>query len=313
MNSQLCGILLINKPCGISSHEAVVQVRRLVQQRRVGHTGTLDPLAEGLLIVCIGRATKVVRYLTDVDKTYRAEISLGRTSPTYDTEGVNFELPAQPIPPMSDVDVEQLLEQFVGTIEQQVPSFSAVRVNGERLYEYARRGDFPEPPTRQVNIAKIILLSRSSDALTVQVECSKGTYIRSLAHDIGQKLGCGAYLSALKRTAIGQFDLSNAITLDKLEECVNGGTLEDRLLDYGDVFTCSALTVREDFSPMVISGRTITAANIERIEGDFHQGERVILKDVSGTVLAVGRATYDSNQFVSNSPDSIFSYERVLN
>lgn len=313
MNNQICGILLINKPCGISSHETVVKVRRLVKQQRVGHTGTLDPLADGLLIVCIGRATKVVRYLTEVDKTYRAEIALGRSSLTYDREGVEFEIPAQPVPSMGDDEIEQLLGQFVGTIEQQVPSFSAVRVNGERLYEYARRGDFPEPPTRQVNIRKIILLSRDSNTLTIEVECSKGTYIRSLANDIGQKIGCGAYLSALKRTSIGRFDLNDAITLDELEAYLIGGTLEDHLLDYSDVFSCSALTVREDFRPMVVCGRTITAADIERIDGDFSQGERVVLKDIGGAVLAVGRAACDSRHFVPDSQDSIFSYERVLN
>ena len=194
------GILLLNKRQNITSHQAVLEVREIIRQRRVGHTGTLDPKAQGLIVVCIGRATKIVQFVSDFDKTYEAEIFLGRTSSTYDSEGIIKDGMPKAAPNLSLFEFQNLLNEFIGRKIQKVPAHSAVRVNGNHLYEYARAGQEVELPVREIEIKSIKTINFEYPKLTFQVTCSKGTYIRSLASDIGERLECGAYLSNLNRT-----------------------------------------------------------------------------------------------------------------
>ncbi|MEW6562031.1 MAG: tRNA pseudouridine(55) synthase TruB [Pseudomonadota bacterium] len=208
------GVLLFDKPLGISSNLALQKVRRLFQAEKAGHTGTLDPLASGLLPVCFGEATKFSTGLLDADKTYLATICLGKTTTTGDREGeVVVERPV-------DVDEEKLravIRQFTGEVEQLPPMHSAIKFQGKPLYEYIRKGETVDRASRQVLIHDLQVERFSGNELVVMVHCSKGTYVRTLAEDIGEALGCGAHLSDLRRTAIAHCSLEQAYTWEDLE------------------------------------------------------------------------------------------------
>lgn len=215
------GILVLDKPHGWTSHDVVARVRRLTQVKRVGHTGTLDPMATGVLVVCLGRATRVVEYMAGHDKRYTATIRLGIETDTYDAQG---EVTAQHPVDVSEAALREALAAFVGDIRQVPPMFSAIKRDGRKLYDLARKGiDVPRQP-RPVTIHAIDLIAFDSPDATIDVQCSAGTYIRSLAHDLGQRLGYGAHLSALRRTAAGDFTIEHAITLETFESAVQAGT-----------------------------------------------------------------------------------------
>lgn len=207
------GLLVIDKPVGPTSHDVVQRLRRLSGQRRIGHAGTLDPLAEGVLLVCLGRATRLVEYLVGLDKTYETTVRLGQATTTYDAEGaVTRERPVEVTPNQ----IEAALVVFRGPIQQRVPPFSAVKRDGQPLYKSARRGETVEPPAREVTIHALDVPAFAPPLLTLRVVCSSGTYIRSLAHDLGAALGCGGHVAALRRTAVGRFTIAQAVGLDAL-------------------------------------------------------------------------------------------------
>lgn len=213
-NGQCYGFLNINKPKGMTSHDVVANIRRLTGIRQIGHTGTLDPFAEGVLPICIGKATRLIEYLED-DKAYLATVQLGANTDTYDIDGQiteTFDKKA------TREEVEKSLNDFRGEIEQLPPIYSAIKVNGKKLYEYARKGEEVEITPRRVIIKQLELktFDMEKQEAVLEVKCSKGTYIRSLAYDLGKKLGTGAHLSALTRTQAGRFTLDNTITLQKL-------------------------------------------------------------------------------------------------
>jgi len=208
------GLLNLDKPGGITSHDAVNRVRRLSGQRRVGHAGTLDPLATGSLLLGLGAATRLITYLVGQPKLYEATIRLGQTTDTYDTEGVVVQ--ERPITAVTLAQIETALPHFQGAIQQVPPMYSAVRQQGRRLYELARAGLEVERAPRTVTIYALDLLRWQPPELAIRVACSAGTYIRSLAHDLGEWLGCGGHITALRRTAIGQFTIATAIPLDQL-------------------------------------------------------------------------------------------------
>ena len=210
----LHGLLLVDKPRGPSSHDVVAHMRRTSGEARIGHTGTLDPLASGLLVLCLGRATRLSEYLLGHDKRYLAEVQLGQSTTTYDAEGaVTLVRPVL----ATHTDVAAALQTFSGTIRQAPPAYSAVKVGGQPAYKLARSGRPADLAARPVTIHTIELLEYTSPRATILVHCSAGTYIRSLAHDLGQLLGCGAHLADLKRTAAGPFLLSGAHTLEHLD------------------------------------------------------------------------------------------------
>jgi tRNA pseudouridine55 synthase len=206
------GFVLIDKPDGPTSHDVVDVVRRLCGIRKVGHAGTLDPFATGLLIVGVGKATKEMQKLVGLDKEYEATLRLGATSDTYDRTGTITESGAG----CHTSDLQQVLNKFIGTIEQVPPMFSAKKIKGKKLYELARKGIEVERQPSTITIHSIKLLELQASSFKFQVSCSSGTYIRSLAHDIGQALCCGAYLTELRRTAIGPFSIDQSILLLKL-------------------------------------------------------------------------------------------------
>ena len=211
---QVDGVLLLDKPVGMSSNDALQKARRLFSAAKGGHTGTLDPLASGLLPLCFGEATKFSADLLDADKTYEAELQLGVTTDSGDAEGQVIATAAVAV---SEAQVLAVLPQFTGAIEQVPPMHSALKRDGRPLYELARQGIEVERAARAITIHALDLLSFSGDRARLRVRCSKGTYIRVLAADIGQALGCGAHLTALRRTQVAELDLDGAVTLAELE------------------------------------------------------------------------------------------------
>jgi len=211
---QIDGVLLFDKPLTLSSNIALQKVRRLFQAEKAGHTGTLDPLATGLLPICFGEATKFSNALLDADKTYRALVKLGQTTTTGDAEG---EITSTCDVALDEEQVRVALADFLGEIEQVPPMHSAIKHQGKPLYEYIRKGETIERASRNVTIHELVFERFAGDELEITVRCSKGTYIRTLAEDIGKALGCGAHLQGLRRTAIAKFHLENAYSWDQLE------------------------------------------------------------------------------------------------
>ena len=218
------GIINFNKPRGRTSFSVIGPVRRGTGERRVGHAGTLDPMAEGVLVICIGAATRVTEYLMDLPKTYRGTITLGVETDTYDAEG---QVTATREVNVSEEQVREALGAFTGEIEQRPPAHSALKIEGRPAYERARKGEEIEMKARRVHVYRVDVVRFELPEVEIEVECSRGTYIRSLAHDLGEALGCGGHLSALTRTRIGPFRVEEAVTPEALEAAFEDGTWPD--------------------------------------------------------------------------------------
>jgi tRNA pseudouridine55 synthase len=225
---ELDGILLVDKPAGWTSHDVVAKVRGLARQRQIGHTGTLDPLATGLLVLCLGRATRLVEYMTGHNKTYEGEIRLGAATTTDDAEGEV--VVTVPVPPLTDEVLRRVEAQFSGAIEQVPPAFSAVKVAGQRAYAVARKGGSPTLQPRPVTVHALRLTPAGLESLRIEATVSAGTYVRSLARDIGRALGSEGHLASLRRTRAGLFDLSGAWPLDDLVTLAAAGLFGEALL-----------------------------------------------------------------------------------
>ena len=213
------GFLNVHKPKGITSHDVVARLRRATKIKQIGHTGTLDPFAEGVLPVCIGKATRLIEYLND-DKAYVASVQFGKTTDTYDLEGAFL---TESNKTVSEAEIVEALKFFQGEIEQIPPIYSAIKVKGKKLYEYARAGEQVEIKPRKVIIEDINLVGFDAErqSAEIYIKCSKGTYIRTIGHDLGQNLGCGAYLTNLKRVQAGDFYINDSVKLDTLDSLEN--------------------------------------------------------------------------------------------
>lgn len=209
------GILLLDKLPGITSNAALGRAKRIIGIKKAGHAGTLDPMASGLLVLCFGQATKVAGFLLDADKSYEADVRLGVTTSSEDSEGEVIE--RRPVPALDEEQIGSILDRFRGPIDQVPPMHSALKHKGQRLYDLARRGEVVERPPRSVVIHALELVSYDGETLRLQVRCSKGTYIRSLARDIGEVIGCGAHLAGLRRTTSAPFGIQDAVELEVLE------------------------------------------------------------------------------------------------
>ena len=219
------GILLLDKPLDISSNRALQRARAIFNAKKAGHTGSLDPLASGLLPICFGEATKFSNYLLNSDKTYEAECYLGVKTSTADGEGEVIQQKAVPV--LTEAEIDAVLQSFAGDYEQLPPMHSALKVNGQPLYKLARQGVEVEREARTVNIYDIELISYQSPSIHFRVSCSKGTYIRTLGEDIGEKLGCGAHIRSLRRVKVGGFDISSAVTMPQLQALRDAEAFEE--------------------------------------------------------------------------------------
>ena len=282
--SGLHGILLVDKEQGWTSHDVVAKARGITHQRKIGHTGTLDPMATGLLVLCLGDATRLVEYMTGHDKRYEGTICLGATTDTDDAEG--SVISRAPVPVLTHDTLRQLERQFTGPLRQRPPAYSAVKVAGQRAYAAARAGNPLELAERTVTIHRLYLEQLGPDQLRAMVDCASGTYIRSLARDIGAALGCGAHLMALRRLGAGRFDVSDAVSLAVLESAYTAGWLEDILIppDEGIADTNAAILNRAH-TEAFRQGRTI---QLETEHGVTSRPIRVY--DTTGGFVGVGSA-----------------------
>ncbi len=230
----LNGIIIINKPRGFTSHDVVGKTRKILSMRKVGHTGTLDPEATGVLPVCIGKATKVSDMLMVSDKEYIATVKLGQVTDTQDVFGNVIE--TNDASYITYEDIKDAIGHFTGEIYQVPPMYSAIKINGQKMYELARKGIEVERQKRKINIYDIKLLDVSKELFTIKVRCSKGTYIRTLCHDIGKYLKCGACMQSLIRTKTSVFDIKDSITLEKLEELKQTDNLSEAIIPVDRIF-----------------------------------------------------------------------------
>jgi tRNA pseudouridine55 synthase len=252
----LTGILNVDKPPGVTSHDVVDAVRRIAGQRKVGHAGTLDPMATGVLLICLGRATRVAEYLMAGRKRYRATIVLGVATDTYDAEGQTVTSGGRT--DYARAEIETVLTGFVGRVEQVPPMYSALKRDGQPLYRLARQGKTVERSPRPVEIDEIVVLDWSSPCLIVEMACSPGTYVRSLAHDLGERLGSGAHLASLVRLSSGRFSLEQAVSLDRLEEAFQHGQEGEYLLPLDEaLLDLPAMVVGADDARRVRQGQAV--------------------------------------------------------
>lgn len=275
-NASLFGFLNIYKPKGLTSHDVVARLRKITKVRQIGHTGTLDPFATGVLPICIGKATRLIEYLDD-DKEYLATVQFGKNTATYDLEG---EITATFDKKVTEEDVKNALKDFEGEISQIPPIYSAIKVNGKKLYDYARQGQDIEIKPRKVTISKIEIkeFDKTSQSAKITVACSKGTYIRSIAYDLGAKLGCGGYLTALERTKAGKFQVNTAI---KLEDLTEVSQIIENLINPLDMLNIPIHNLSENERERVSHGMSIC-------NSDFPDSDIVILS-YGGRIYAIGK------------------------
>jgi len=210
------GVLLVDKPKGLTSHDVVYRLRRKLQIKKIGHAGTLDPMATGVLVMLIGKATRISQYLMSVDKVYEGEATLGVVTDSQDAEGEVME--TRPVPALTEAGVRDVMKGFLGDQYQIPPMHSAIKIGGVPLYKLARKGEEVEREPRFIRIASFNLLTFAPPKLTFDLHCTKGTYVRTVASDLGNKLGCGAHLSALRRTGSGKFTIGQCLPLEQIEE-----------------------------------------------------------------------------------------------
>lgn len=302
------GVFNVDKPAGWTSHDVVARVRVLTRIKRVGHAGTLDPQATGVLVICFGKGTKISSLLMACDKTYEAVLRLGEATDTQDAEGRVIQ--STPVPTCILEGLSDTLAAFVGEIRQVPPMYSAVKVGGEPLYNAARRGEVVARAARTVHIREIHLDDVRERDVSFRVTCSKGTYVRTLCADVGEKLGVGGHLLSLRRVRSGGFHVADAVTVDALEDAVRHGVWEQKahpldaaLAGLPAVFL-EGLQIRR-----VINGAPVRWSAIQRA-GDFRQGDALRLLDEDGRLIAIGRARVASNAARQN--DLVYSVETVL-
>lgn len=280
------GILLVDKPPGLTSHDVVDRVRKAAGIRRVGHTGTLDPGATGLLILCLGTATRLSEHLTGLDKVYEGYMRLGVVTDSYDMDGAILE--ENPVPALGAEDIQRVFDQYTGDILQTPPMVSAVKVGGERLYKKARKGETVERQPRPVTVREFVLLDYSPPLAYFRACCTRGTYVRSLCHESGQTLGCGAVVDSLRRTSVGKHSVEDALPLDAFED---EESVRERLLPMSDALELPEVIVGPGGRKRVASGVTLRRKDLTS-DCPVREGW-VQLKSESGELLALAQIHVD--------------------
>ena len=279
------GIINIYKERGFTSHDVVAKLRGICHQRKIGHTGTLDPDATGVLPVCLGNATAVCDLLTDKSKEYEAVLLLGITTDTQDISGTTIETNDVNL---SEADVISCIQGFAGEIEQIPPMYSAVKVNGKKLYELARQGKEVERKPRPVTIHSIEVLDMDLPRVSLKIHCSKGTYIRTLCHDIGRSLGCGGTMEELKRTRVGEFVISDSIPLGTVQEWAYTGTLQEHLIPTDRVLAHhGSIRVEAGADRLLYNGNTFRRGDIAELDPGNEASDRYRVYDSHGTFYGV--------------------------
>lgn len=298
------GIINIYKEAGFTSHDVVAKLRGILKQKKIGHTGTLDPEAVGVLPVCLGKGTKVCDLLTDKDKVYETVMCLGVVTDTQDMTGEVLERHEVNV---TREQLEAVLDQFRGEYDQIPPMYSALKVQGKKLYELAREGKVVERKARRIQILGLDLLKIEDDGIHVhmRVHCSKGTYIRTLCHDIGEKLGCGAAMEKLTRTQVGVFEIQDALTLSQVEALVQAGEENQVIRSIDSMFQMwSSAKTDATFDRMLYNGNVLYKENVF-IEGGLkpENGSKYRIYDSQGQFCAV---------YVYNGKHKIFKNEKMF-
>jgi tRNA pseudouridine55 synthase len=281
LKNAISGVLVVDKPVGLTSHDVVQIVRKGTNIRRAGHTGTLDPRASGVLVILIGPAVRLSEYVSASDKRYQAVVRLGTTTDTYDADGrVTSNLPVT----VSEEQFEEALSTFIGEIEQVPPPYSAVKVKGRKAYEMAREGEEVDLQPRKIQVYNLELLEWAPPEAVIDVYCSSGTYVRSLAHDLGEKLGCGAHLVGLRRTKSGRFTLRDAVPLRKLRDAFENGNWYQFLIPAAEALTdWEALELSHEQVESVRHGHRVpgepSSEHGQWARGISEQGELVALME----------------------------------
>ena len=289
------GIINVYKEKGYTSHDVVAVLRKIAGQKKIGHTGTLDPDATGVLPVCLGRATKLCDLLTDRDKTYEAVLLLGKTTDTQDISGAI--LKEQPTDHLNEAEVIKVIENFKGTYDQIPPMYSALKVNGKKLYELAREGKTVERKSRKVTIYQIHIKKIQLPRVRMEVTCSKGTYIRTLCHDIGNRLGTGGCMEELTRTKVGRFELKDSLKLEELSDLAQNGRLEDALIPLDQMFSeLQSVVPAEKYISKAYNGNDFFRNQLSE-DGKFCSGEKVRVYDAQGHFIGVYRYMEDRKMF----------------
>lgn len=312
MKDVLDGVLNLNKPAGLSSQQAVIRVKKILRARRAGHAGTLDPQATGVLVICLGKATKITSFLMNTTKGYTAQMVLGQETDTQDSLGKVVK--SKPVPPLGWAQLEAAFKRFEGEVEQVAPMYSALRVNGERLYKLARKGLEVDREPRRVYIYSLVPEAFSSPVVRFSIICTSGTYVRTVCHDVGRFLGCGAHLAALERTSVGHFKIHEALTLEQLEGLARKGKGRESLLSLDRALSfLPALTVREEYVERVLHGAPVQAGWAMEEEGAFAAGGMVRVKSPDSQLLGIAEAILDSKQISRTDHDSkALKMKRVL-
>ena len=289
------GIINVYKEQGFTSHDVVAKLRGILRMKKIGHTGTLDPDAVGVLPVCLGKGTKVCDLITDWNKTYEAVMLLGTTTDTQDTTGQ--------VLTVSDVNVDErmlveVISSFVGEYDQIPPMYSALKINGKKLYELAREGKIVERKARKVQIESIHInemnLEDEQKTVTFTVTCSKGTYVRTLCHDIGEKLGCGACMQHLERTRVGQFNVDDSLTLNQIAALVLKGEFTEKLVSVDSLFDYEHITVPEEYNKLLYNGNALKVSDVMTEEqAVIADGEKFCIYDDNGEFIGIYQCDRD--------------------
>ena len=280
-------IISINKPKGITSHDAVSKVKRNLKVKKAGHTGTLDPMATGLLLVCVNRATRIASYFSNLDKEYRAVMKLGEATDTQDAEGQVISR-CDSID-VDDADIREALESFEGNILQQPPMFSALKHKGKPLYKLARKGIEIERKPREVHIKYIKLLDINLPYVTFKTLCSKGTYIRTLCDDIGRKLGTGAHLYELERSGIGQYGIDESLSFNELESIIQGEPINKGIYTMDEALSwLPEFKIKDILLKQVVHGNPIKLNNRTDFSDNLKSAAGIRIKSHDGALLAIG-------------------------
>ncbi|MBI5095687.1 MAG: tRNA pseudouridine(55) synthase TruB [Candidatus Hydrogenedentes bacterium] len=282
----MTGILLVDKPAGVTSHDVVDAIRKASGLRRVGHTGTLDPLATGLLILCLGNATRLSEFLTGLDKVYEGTMRLGLETDSYDLDGKT--IAERPVPELTEATLAESFVRYTGSIEQVPPMVSAVKVGGERLYRRARKGETVERAPRTITIHEFTLLGYTPPDATFRVRCTRGTYVRSLCHEIGAELGCGGALAALRRTWVGPHAVANAAPVASFTDAAS---VQQRLIPLEKAVDLPVVTVRRNRQRLIPTGTSLRPGDITG-ECPVASGWVQVWSE-SGEMLALAEVTTD--------------------
>ena len=299
MRISMNGIINIYKEQGYTSHDVVAKLRGILRMKKIGHTGTLDPDAVGVLPVCTGRATKLCGMITDWGKTYEAVMLLGTRT---DTQDISGNILSQTEVNVTKIQIMDVIGSFTGEYDQIPPMYSALKHNGKKLYELARQGIEIERKPRRVNIKSILIndinLEDNDKTVTFTVECSKGTYIRTLCEDIGNRLGCGACMQSLKRTRVGSFSIDNSYTLSQIEQMVQAGKTDEILTPIDEMFSDSRkVIISQEYDKLLYNGNKLPYNSIQgKNDVQHNEDEQVRVYDKNDEFIGVYR--FEGNEFV---------------